>query len=545
MSFQDSMDGKLQAYHAWVDIWLTTKPSVQSHDECFKVVTKDAPQWLTEHQPNNSVDYERLTNIIACYKTAALAKLIPLGGRVPPSSVEWDVLSESYDPRVECSCDGLYPVFPNIDSPLLENCGCKAVESMIKVGNLASQKEEEWNRSPFFSADKLSHAMTELALCNADEQPLPNICGGHERENNVPAARAPDRRPAQDSDLDDSIHHRLYPTKERVRLCADAKYFYVVSSGASLVDPGILLAIADAGNDILIGDYCEAATDETIETLQKVGAASMAFLKTCVYAGLLSDWQFDNLVAATIHFRILGYWRDHSIPKLPGGFYGSRMTGLVVHRHIDLGLTVGVVGASLASGETITGDEFMQLMETCALFNDLIDFRGDAMRKQRENVVLRGIRGSACEYLDDIVAKCVQGAAELVRRRKINALVIMSLCNWGLMSCHHKVYELVHGTHLINKERVCHYRSTSDGSYEKLLLALDKYGTLGSEGPRATMKRKALQTMYPKFQRTPETHIAWLADVTREMLNPANLRRLVDFVHYEWNGQLGDMAYCP
>lgn len=208
----------------------------------------------------------------------------------------------------------------------------------------------------------------------------------------------------------------------------------------------------------------------------------MAFLKTCVYAGFLSNWHFDNLVAATIQFRILSCWGDHSMSRRPSGVYGSRMTGLGVHRHVDLGLPVGIVGASLATGETIDGDEFMQLMETCTLINDLLDFRGDKMRKQRENVVLRGIRGSACKYLDSLISKCIKGAAELIRHRKINALVITSLCNWGLMACHHKVYELVQGTHLNKQETVCHYETSSNKSYEMLLDALQSYGTLGSKG---------------------------------------------------------------
>lgn len=64
----------------------------------------------------------------------------------------------------------------------------------------------------------------------------------------------------------------------------------------------MLWAIADAGNDILIGAYYEVADDETLATLQKVGAASMAFLKTCVLTGMMEDRHYDNLVAATIQF---------------------------------------------------------------------------------------------------------------------------------------------------------------------------------------------------------------------------------------------------
>jgi hypothetical protein len=66
-------------------------------------------------------------------------------------------------------------------------------------------------------------------------------------------------------------------------------------------------------------------------------------------------------------------------------------------------------------------------MEICTLINNLLNFRWDIMRKQRENVILRGLRGSACNYLDGLISKCVKGAAELIGRRKIHALVIMSL----------------------------------------------------------------------------------------------------------------------
>ncbi|KAJ5911358.1 uncharacterized protein N7473_000661 [Penicillium subrubescens] len=282
---------------------------------------------------------------------------------------------------------------------------------------------------PFSLGEKLAAVVTELILSNADEQPTPSSCaesGKTSRKTSgktsyLPKFRAPDRRPTQLDDLDDSIYHQIYPTQEKARLCADAKHFYVVSSGASLVDPGIIMASAGTGNDYLIADYHEEADDKTLDILRKVGAASMAFLKICVYAGLMSDWQFDNLLAMTVQFRVLGYWRVHSMPRRPSEAYGSRMTGLIIHGHIDLGLMVGVVGASLATGETINEAEFMQLMETCTLINDMLDFRGDKVQKQRENVVRHGLRGSACKYLDGSIAKCVKGAAELIGRRKINA----------------------------------------------------------------------------------------------------------------------------
>lgn len=541
--FQDLGHGKLPAYHSWVETWLSTEPVSQPPDECLKVILDDGPRWLQQHE-TTSVDGPRLRNIIACFKTASLAKLIPLGRSVPPSSDEWDVLSQNYDPRSTCDCKGLYPVPKQSEMMTLQSHKCKAIQRMVQVGNLANAREREWNNSSFFDAEKLQQAIKELALYNADEKPRPDFCAGPASAARLPECRAPDRRPSRDYDLDDAVYHGLYPTKEQIRLCADAKYFFVGSSAASLVDPGLLCAIADSGNDILIGDYCEAAENETLAILQTIGAAAMAFLKTAVLAGMLSEWHFDNMVAATIQFRILGYHRDHSTSRRPGHVYGSRMTGLTVHRHIDLGLPVGIVAASLATGEKITEAEFMDIMETCALINDLLDFRSDTLRKQRENVVLRGARSSMCSYLDEMIAQCISGACRLIQIRKLNALVIMSLCNWGLMACHHKAYELTRGARL-RDGTVCHYSSIGDGKYEQLLQTLEKFGSLGEEGPSITTKRKTLHVRYFKYKVSPETHLAWLADATREILNPANLRRLVDFVHYEWDGQIGDRGYCP
>jgi hypothetical protein len=109
---------------------------------------------LQEQLKNSHVNREQLESIIACFKAAARAKLIPLGGKLPPSSVEWDVLSECYDPGIDCSCEGLYPAPSEIDLSSLESCGCKAIERTIKVGKDAIGKEDEWNNSTLFSWGK-------------------------------------------------------------------------------------------------------------------------------------------------------------------------------------------------------------------------------------------------------------------------------------------------------------------------------------------------------------------------------------------------------
>jgi hypothetical protein len=80
--------------------------------------------------------------------------------------------------------------------------------------------------------------------------------------------------------------------------------------------------------------------------------------------------------------------------------------------------------------------------------------------------------------------------------------------------------------------------------YEDLLGALETYGTLGAGGPKIMMKRKDLQLLYSVYRHDPDTHIKWLADAVRLVLHPKTLRRLVDVVHYQWTGEIGDTGYC-
>jgi hypothetical protein len=537
-----SVDGsKMDHYRAWIGAWRTVAPSDLPADHCLTFISEQGPRWLRDMDVAAPENRSRLQDIVACFKAAAKARSILLGGKVPPSCDACDVLSENFDARVDCDCLGLFPVFDSLDATGLGSCGCKAIERMMAEGQSVNSKENEWNNSTFFSTQGLTSAMVELALCHADSQEPPLACYG---TTDYPKVQAPDRKPTSDNDLDDETYHALFPTNERMRLSADAKHFFAIASGVSLVDPGIQMAIADSGNDILIGDYCDAATEDRLAALQKEGAAGFSFLKICVYAGLMSDWQFDHLVAQIIQFRILSYWRDHAVSRRPRGVYGSRMTGREVHRHIDLGMVVAIVSASLSTGETITAGEYADLVDTTVLLNDLLDFRGDAWRKQRESVVLKGVRGCLCTYLDGLITECITGAAGMIRRGMKFALVVATFCNWMLMSSGHKMYELLHGTHLVDSDQPCRYHSEDSGVYEELLGALETYGTLGEGGPKLTMKRKDLQLLYAVYRNDPETHIRWLADTVRLVLHPNTLRRLVDVVHYQWSGEIGDAGYC-
>lgn len=142
------------------------------------------------------------------------------------------------------------------------------------------------------------------------------------------------------------------------------------------------------------------------------------------------------------------------------------------------------------------------------------------------------------------MSRCIRGAATLTRRGDIFALNIMAFCDWMLIGSGHKVFEILRGTNPVGTNRPCNYNSKNDGAYKQLLEALKLCPTLGEQGPRVTMKRKDLQTLYAKHRLSSETHILRLADVVRVVLHPDNLRQLVDVVHHPWVGKLGDVASC-
>jgi hypothetical protein len=542
---QNVTESKLAHYRAWTKAWLDVEPSTLPAEQCLAIVLNEGRLCLHGREISETESIDRLTTVVSCFKTATKAQLVHLGGKIPPSRDEYNVLSENYDARTECTCAGvLFPVPSDYDASELKDCGCKAVERMIREGHLVSSREDEWNSSTFFSSEGLSSAIAELALCHADMQPSPFSCHGEQGKPAWSEIRAPDRKPNSEVDLDEDTYSSLYPTNERIRLSADAKYFFASATGASHVDPGVQMAISDSGNDILIADYCEAASEDSLKALQKQGAAAFSFLKVCVYAGLLTDWHFDLLVAQVVQFRVIGYWRDHAVPRLPRGVWGSRMTAFSTHRHIDLGIAVGVVSASIATGQMMTAKGHRDLVDTFVLFNDLVDFRGDTWRNQRENVVLRGVRGCLCSYLDGLLSRCIRGAETLIRRGEIFAFNIMAFCNWMLLGSGHKVYEIFRGTNSVGVDSPCCYKSKGDGAYEELLESLGSYPVLDQGGPDVTTKRKDLQMLYTKHRLSSQGHVMWLADVVRVVLHPDNLRRLVDVVHHPWSGELGDVGYC-
>ncbi|KAG6811927.1 hypothetical protein H0H92_005258 [Tricholoma furcatifolium] len=534
---------RLKIYQAWVDTWLSTTDS-PTIEASFPSLEELVPLFREE----NLIQLQsgsQLKQTVILFKHLVRTNQLTLGGKIPPSCDETNVVSGRYDPRTNCSCSGLYPVPPGfIAEDVVQQSGCLAIRSMVEAEKTVNARLDEWNAS-IFTKERLQDAVTELIMFNADEQPPPHICRGSATD--IPAVQAPDRRPDLRYDTEPSLFHQLYPTEEQIKICADAKYFFAMACGAGQVDEGLARAVIGGGNDILIGDYCEAGSEETLTLLQRVGAASMAFLKLCTMTGDITDWHFDNMAALLIQFRVLSYYRDHARSRMPQRIYGTRMTGLGVQRHIDVGIFVGVVNASLATGEQLTEEEFMELSDACTLLNDLIDFRGDTSRKQRENVVLRGVRGCLCEYLDGLMSSCIERTCTAVRSSRLQAFLVMAFCNWDVMSSHHKLFELVTGMREVTAYPCCEYKSMSDGKYEQLLEALAVYGTLGDKGPSVTKRRAEMDIAYHQILFSPEAHMAWLADCTRSLLDPVTLRKIVDVVHFEWKGQVpvGDAEYCP
>jgi hypothetical protein len=114
--------------------------------------------------------------------------------------------------------------------------------------------------------------------------------------------------------------------------------------------------------------------------LQETGAAAFAFLELYVYAGMTSDSQFSHIVAQKIQSKVIGFYRGHVVCRRPQEVWGSRMTGIDAHRYVDLGSIIGVVFASLATGESMNADDHRETVKVTAMINDLVDFCGDTWR---------------------------------------------------------------------------------------------------------------------------------------------------------------------
>lgn len=421
---------RARVYFAWVDAWLAGFDDTKPGSLKAELTMDELAGLFQEENLLELLNSNKLRQAVQSFQQYHRDGHITLGGHQPPSCDETNILSQKYNPQSDCSCNGIYPVSSNTDDQA-DMCltECNAIRNTLDAMQNVMDRPDEWNGASLFSTERLEHAVYELALANDDIQPVPDTCQGLRMAAVIPAIRAPDRRPHTHNDTTMAVNNQIYPTAEQIKLCADAKYFFAIAAGASRCDEGILHAVADSGNDILIGDYCEAADSATLSLLQRVGGAAVAFLKLCTLAGVVPDWLFENLATSIIQFRVLGFYRDHSRGRLPTRIYGSRMTGIVVHRHIDVAIFHGVMPAALATGQQLSEKEYLRIAEVCTLINDLIYFRSDTMRKQRENLVLRGIRGCLCNYLDGLLGRLLDTTTEVLQARTLGSQVIMSFCN--------------------------------------------------------------------------------------------------------------------
>lgn len=549
MAQSESTSLTLATYLAWVNCWLSTPwyhgfGNGSPEDALMSMDEMVAP--FREKDATALLNSDNLQRLVASFRRRVDDKEILVGGSVPPSCDERNFFKFRYDPKTSCTCDGIYPVPSDATfESIVQQRKCAAVNAMVDMADLLNQKEVEWNPRQLFTSENLRNAMEELVLANADEQPQPDTCIG--LLPSLATVQAPDRRPSPTVDMHLNVFRRLVPANDGVKLFADAKNYFALACGAGLVDEGIAMAISEAPNNVLIGDYCEAAGENTISIVQEVGIAAMAYLKLCNLAGHMTDWQFNNGVAAVYQFCVLGYYRDHSRDLRPRSIYGSRVADLIAQRYIDLEIFTGVLNASVAvRGEELSREQYLLLAEGCCYMNDLIDFRSDSSRGLRENVMLRSVRGNLCLHLDKMIARCVTKCAESVQSSRVSALVILGFCNWLLLGSQHKVYELMIGVkEQQDRYRTCGYTSETDGSYEQLLDVLRPYGSLGKNGPSVWKRRVDMDLQYHECKRSTDTHIKWLADTARTLLNPINLRRIVDLVHFEWVGDIGDAEFCP
>ncbi|KAK5789822.1 hypothetical protein VI817_008945 [Penicillium citrinum] len=541
----------IPVYLAWTNAWIEVLNYPEKDDTVLSL--QEQIRSFIKATSTSIPDYASIKRVAFSFQRCLRNGEIPLGGTAAPSCAETDLTSGKYNPGSKCSCQGLFPIPENADIfAVLAQTNCTSIRKTIKALQAVTERENEWSSESWYTPAALKLAVDELILANSDIQPPPDTCQGPASDTLIPPVLAPDRRPNMGIDSHQDVHRQLYPLAEGIKFCVDAKSYFVL--GAVPSDPaydGIARAIADSGNDILIGDYCEVADEAALKLLQQTGAAAIAFLKLCVLTGSFSAWAFDNLMSSILHFRVVGYYRDHARDhnRVPSGIYGSRMTAITAHRSVDTGLFVAVAAASLATGQKVDVSDKDTLIEACTLINDLIDLRSDTARRQRENVVLRGVRGNLCEYLDSLIGLCLEISATAIRKNKTSALVVMAYCNWAVMGSHHKLFELSTQVSEVAKpmERTpCLYHSVDDRrQYQRLIAALAPFGTLGRDGPHVSRTRVELDIGFGICRLSEKEHLAWLADITRSLLEPQTMRRIVDMVHYTWTGSVGDANYCP
>lgn len=140
---QSARNLRLDAYLAWINTWLSS-PSLDMDDAKSIMSVDEMARYFKNENLLDLLNHQNLKDIIASFRYRIDSQEILLGGRIAPSCDETNILRHRYDPRTDCSCNGLYPVplGATLES-LLQHNNCAAVKKMVDMACLVNENEDE------------------------------------------------------------------------------------------------------------------------------------------------------------------------------------------------------------------------------------------------------------------------------------------------------------------------------------------------------------------------------------------------------------------
>lgn len=205
---------RLQIYLAWVDTWLHISINVNQNEEVPPLSLDDIALLFQDSKIETLLDPARLRHVVKSFRQRFNQGEITLGGELPPSCSETNLISEKYDPRVDCMCDGISPLSAIKNTNLKKARACRAIEKMFLAEKEVTERPKEWNGHGLFTVERLKTAVQELTFCNLEIQPSPNICSGADISS-IPSIKAPDRRPSPQCDSASDAYEALFPSSEK------------------------------------------------------------------------------------------------------------------------------------------------------------------------------------------------------------------------------------------------------------------------------------------------------------------------------------------
>ena len=170
---------RLQVYLAWVHTWLHSSSS-DEHSETPQSLTIDTISSLFRDTASLSQlqDSTVLVEAVTSFKRRFKNREITLGATLSPSCAETNLLSENYDPRVDCTCDGISPMSSIKNADLTRAKAWRSIEKMLLAQKDVAERCQEWNGHGLFTVEKLQAAVEEITFCNLDIQDPPTFCSG-------------------------------------------------------------------------------------------------------------------------------------------------------------------------------------------------------------------------------------------------------------------------------------------------------------------------------------------------------------------------------